>query len=247
MLEILSLVFVISLLINSSVVSELCIDPLGIEDGTIPTEQLSASSEFDLAYGAHRGRLNTATDSGGKGAWSSKTNDQYQWIQVDLGKLHKVRGVITQGRNSYDQWVTFYEILYSVDGDIFQPIRNSDCQVSKFVGNSDEDTTVTNMFSEPIYANFVRIHPTDWYRHISLRFEILGCPRGSQLVGHSTYYKSFRQNSQRSIMTRKSSGSCIRCAVECMRTPEFKYFKCDGGCRLYTCSNDDNFVGFQIG
>ncbi|XP_033120771.1 lactadherin-like, partial [Anneissia japonica] len=155
----------------------LCTDPLGIEDGTIPAEQLSASSEWSLRTGAHSGRLNTEVDSSGSaGAWCSKIKDQYQWIQVDLGKLHKVRGVITQGRNKCClQWVTSYEIFYSVDGNLFQPIRNSDCQVTRFVGNSDQDTTVTNIFTDPVYTQFVRIHPVDWHGHISLRFEVLGC------------------------------------------------------------------------
>ncbi|XP_033113764.1 lactadherin-like [Anneissia japonica] len=154
---------------------ELCIDPLGVEDGTIPDEQLSASSESSNRCGAHHGRLNTEAEAG---AWCSKTSDQYQWIQVDLGKLHKVQGVITQGRNEHSlQWVTSYEIFYSVDGNLFQPIRKSDCQVTRFVGNSDQDTNVTNIFPDPVYAQFVRIHPVDWHRHISLRFEVLGCSK----------------------------------------------------------------------
>ncbi|XP_033113765.1 lactadherin-like [Anneissia japonica] len=177
MLEILSIVFVNSLLIISSVVSELCIDPLGVEDGTIPDEQLSASSEYNSDLGAHRGRLNTKADSGGNGAWCSKTNDEYQWIQVDLGKLHKVHGVITQVRNNRLHWVTSYDIFYSVGGNLFQPIRNSDYQVTKFQGNSNQDTAVTNIFPDPVYAQFVRIHPIDWHDRICLRFEVLGCSK----------------------------------------------------------------------
>ncbi|XP_033118231.1 inactive carboxypeptidase-like protein X2 [Anneissia japonica] len=167
---------------NNSI-SELCIDPLGVEDGTIPDEQLSASSEHKSQVGAHRGRLNIERDSWGRGAWRSKINDQHQWIQVDLGKLHKVHGVITQGRNekSWPNWVTSYEIFYSVDGNLLQPIRKSDCQVTRFVGNSDQDTNVTNIFPDPVYAQFVRIHPVDWNRHISLRFEVLGCSAGTTM------------------------------------------------------------------
>ncbi|XP_033116614.1 EGF-like repeat and discoidin I-like domain-containing protein 3 isoform X1 [Anneissia japonica] len=186
------------------------------------------------------------------GSWSSNVSDQYQWIQVDLGKLHEVHGVITQGRNEYiapdgliwDQWVTSYEILYSVDGNHFQPTKNSNCQVTNFVGNSDHDTMVTNILSDPVYAQFVRVHPTDWYSHISLRFEVLGCS-ADKMAEHSTYYKSL--NFHRSITTQNSTGSCIRCAVKCMRAPECKYFKCDGGCHLYTCSKEDNVVAFQFG
>ncbi|XP_033116617.1 lactadherin-like isoform X3 [Anneissia japonica] len=113
-----------------------------------------------------------------------------------------------------------------------------------FVGNSDHDTMVTNILSDPVYAQFVRVHPTDWYSHISLRFEVLGCS-ADKMAEHSTYYKSL--NFHRSITTQNSTGSCIRCAVKCMRAPECKYFKCDGGCHLYTCSKEDNVVAFQFG
>ncbi|XP_033106829.1 EGF-like repeat and discoidin I-like domain-containing protein 3 [Anneissia japonica] len=227
--------------------TEFCIDPLGIEDGTISMEQLSASSDFGASHGAHRGRLNTEEIGSQQGAWSSRTNDQYQWIQVDLGKLHEVRGIITQGRNGYIfyQWVTSYEILYSVDGNFFQPIRNSDGQETNFVGNSDRDTNVTNIFPEPVFAQFVRIHPTGWHIWISLRFEVLGCSAG--LVGNSTYYKSYHRNQQCSITTENTTTSCIRCAVVCMRALECKYFRYDGECHIYTCSNNGYFVAFQYG
>ncbi|XP_033109289.1 lactadherin-like, partial [Anneissia japonica] len=225
----------------------MCIDPLGIEDGTIPAEQLSASSENSSTHAAHRGRLNTEVTGLEQGAWSSGTLDQNQWIQVDLGKLHKVQGVITQGRNDnlqyrYLQWVTSYEIFYSSDGNLFQPIRNSYCQVTRFVGNSDQDTNVTNIFPGPVYTQFV------WHGYISLRFEVLGCSAGpmcSELGGRSTYYKSFRRNPQCSVTTKNSKRSCIRCAVKCMRALGCKYFKYDGECHIYTCSNNDYFVAFQ--
>ncbi|XP_033118233.1 lactadherin-like isoform X2 [Anneissia japonica] len=237
--------FFISSLYTSLVISEFCTDPLGIEDGTIPDEQLSASSEWHLRSGAHRGRLNNIANEYGYGAWSSLTSDQYQWIQVNLGKLQEVCGVITQGRIGHYQWVTSYEILYSVDGNLFQPIRNSDCQVTNFVGNSDMDTAVTNIFCEPVFAQFVRIHPTNWYRHISLRFEVLGSSAGP--VRHSAYYKSFRYNPQCSVTTKNSTRSCIRCAVACMRALECKYFKYDGECHFYSRSNNGKFDAFQFG
>ena len=40
-------------------------------------------------------------------------------MQVDLGKMMKVTGVITQGRGDYNQWVTSYLLMTSVDGTNF--------------------------------------------------------------------------------------------------------------------------------
>ena len=43
------------------------------------------------------------------------------------------------------------------------------------MGNSDKNTEVRNMFNSSVIARFVRLIPIEWYKHISLRFEVLGC------------------------------------------------------------------------
>ena len=53
-------------------------------------------------------------------------NDVNQWIQVDLHAAFKVTGVITQGRNQYyNQWVTSYQISYSIDGQDWTLVEDS--------------------------------------------------------------------------------------------------------------------------
>ena len=37
-------------------------------------------------------------------------------IQVDLKKIYKVVGVVLQGRQDKDAWVTEFKVSYSVDG-----------------------------------------------------------------------------------------------------------------------------------
>ena len=56
--------------------------PLGLESNVIPDSSLSASSEYDSNHGARRGRLNVVSVGALKGAWSARTNDANQWIQV---------------------------------------------------------------------------------------------------------------------------------------------------------------------
>ncbi|XP_033109129.1 lactadherin-like isoform X2 [Anneissia japonica] len=155
-----------------------CIDPLGVEDGTIPSDQLTASSVYNDQrwYGADRGRLNADENAGYGEGWSAKANDNNQWIQVDLGILNEVTGVITQGSHAWNEWVTSYEVHHSVDNTNFQPVTEGSGQIAVFTGNSDRNTAVTNMFNTGVFARYVRIHPTDWNEHISLRFEVLGCP-----------------------------------------------------------------------
>lgn len=94
-----------------------------MENGTIFNEQITASSEFPgLSYKAFYGRLHHKSDIGG--AWSAGTNDQNQWLQVDLlsNQYTTVTGVATQGRHGirFQQWVTRYKLQYSSEGLNFQ-------------------------------------------------------------------------------------------------------------------------------
>ena len=54
------------------------------------------------------------------GAWSTKSKQQGQWIQVDLGDITKVTKIGTQGRQDKYQWVTEYKVSYSFDGGYFE-------------------------------------------------------------------------------------------------------------------------------
>ena len=58
---------------------------------------------------------------GRTGAWSARTNDKAQWIQVNLGKIMQVTKVGMQGRQDSAQWVTKYMVSHSTDGEHFIP------------------------------------------------------------------------------------------------------------------------------
>jgi len=69
---------------------------------------------------------------GRTGAWSAKTNDKRQWIQVNLGKIMQVTKVGIQGRQDYPQWVTKYRVSHSTDGEHFtsqNQVGNVPCPV----------------------------------------------------------------------------------------------------------------------
>ena len=92
-----------------------CKSALGVEDGTIPDDQISASSEYIADEAAHKGRLNFQTRAGG---WVAATNDSNQWLQIDLDSQYtKVTRVATQGRTGANtDWVTKYKLQFSNDG-----------------------------------------------------------------------------------------------------------------------------------
>lgn len=102
-----------------------CHEALGMENGAIDDGQISASSQWDGNHAARQGRLQFQQNGGKQGAWSSRKNDQNQWLQIDMGDHHTVTGVGTQGRDSvqHKPWVTKYQLLFSNDGVNFQAYK----------------------------------------------------------------------------------------------------------------------------
>ena len=86
-----------------------------MENGAIPNEQITASSQWSSNFAPFQGRLRF------QGSWTAGTNDLHQWLQLDLGSQYtKVTCVATQGENDYKEWVTKYKLTYSDDGVNFQ-------------------------------------------------------------------------------------------------------------------------------
>ena len=93
--------------------------PLGIESGKITDAQITASSQFDARHGACNARLNLVGGRDKAGAWSAGVCNSDQWLQVDLGAITEVTGIMTQGRQDSDECVHSYTISYSIDGNTF--------------------------------------------------------------------------------------------------------------------------------
>ena len=98
-----------------------------MESGAILDSQISASSEWASNHAAQQARLHFAKTVHITGAWSARSNNLNQWLQVDLLNTTRVSGVATQGRNGClcDQWVTKYKLQYSEDGQTFKFYRRS--------------------------------------------------------------------------------------------------------------------------
>ena len=97
-----------------------CSAPLGMESGKIKDAQITASSTLAVKTLAHLARLNIAFK-----AWEPSSNDNKQWIQVDLDKKTVITSIATQGLGCYYNWrcgsifVTNYKLQYSADGLFF--------------------------------------------------------------------------------------------------------------------------------
>ena len=97
--------------------------PVGISDqGKIPDNQMSASSQFGTGYQAAYGRLNGDRGDG----WCAKEagrNDD--WLQVDLGQMIEVCALATQGDRNGNEWATAFKLSYSTDGNSWTPYKDA--------------------------------------------------------------------------------------------------------------------------
>ncbi|XP_022778337.1 uncharacterized protein LOC111319871 [Stylophora pistillata] len=150
-----------------------CTDKMGLEDGKIPNSALSSASEWSAAYAASKGRLNHQS------TYIAKRNDKGQWFQVDFGKIVKITSILTQGRHNAAQWVTKFMVSYSLDGGYFSFQLHHPYSVPReYYANRDRLTIVETELDEPIIARVFRVHPVEWYGHISMRLEFVGCDSG---------------------------------------------------------------------
>lgn len=90
---------------------------LGMENSAISDAQITASSQFCANHAAIQRRLHFQATGGLQGAWSARTNDANQWLQVYLGSESiTITKVATQGQNGCcSQWVTKFNLQYSED------------------------------------------------------------------------------------------------------------------------------------
>ncbi|XP_022106177.1 uncharacterized protein LOC110987618 [Acanthaster planci] len=162
-----------------------CEDKLGVEDGTIPDERMTASSVLEDPLGhssAHSARLNNQQ------AWSPMSTDTHPWIQVNLGSDTVVTGVVTQGGglahdgSTQRHWVETYKVGYcgncleTTAAGLIHDVADESGRVQVFLANSDRDSPVENLFSQPVLARLVRVVPLSWHGFSAMRLELLGCP-----------------------------------------------------------------------
>ncbi|XP_046847042.1 coagulation factor V-like [Xenia sp. Carnegie-2017] len=151
-----------------------CKTELGLRNGLIGDSQITASSSWDSNHGPGNARLFRPKNSPNTGAWSTRTNNINEWLQVNFLKTTKITGISTQGRPAVSEWVTSFSLSYSDLGTTFTPYTvNGNTQV--FQANTNSDSVVHNKISPPIVASFIRIKPVSWNTHISLRAEFYGC------------------------------------------------------------------------
>ncbi|XP_047437308.1 lactadherin-like isoform X2 [Mugil cephalus] len=157
-----------------------CISLLGMEGGSIVESQISASSVHYGMMGLQRwgpelARLN---NQGIVNAWTSATHDRNPWIEIDMQQKMRLTGIITQGasRMGAAEYIKAFKVASSFDGNSYTTYKASGQRKDMvFVGNSDNDSTKTNLFDPPIVGQYIRIIPVVCRRACTLRMELVGC------------------------------------------------------------------------
>ena len=104
--------------LTRSILSSFCLSgsceeqPLGMESNTIPDGWLTSSTVLNSGTPAKNARLRYSAG----GPWCAAESDLAPYLQVDLGSLHVVCAVATQGNSKAEQWVETYQLQSSTDG-----------------------------------------------------------------------------------------------------------------------------------
>jgi hypothetical protein len=132
-----------------------------IETGAV----VYTSTSYDINY-AFGFRLNTISP-GFASSWSADVNDLNQYIQIGVGEPRRFYSVKTQGRYGSDQHVINYIVQHTMNGRDWVEADNGRI----FDANTDSNTIIENKFNQPFRARAIRICPTAWKTHISMRVE----------------------------------------------------------------------------
>ena len=112
------------------------------------------------------------------GAWSvaSGNNNNDQWIAADLGEQKVLVSIVTQGSHGYDEYVKKYTIQIKIVPDFnYIDVVDEDGYVIEYEANNERYNYKTNDLPGGTIASSVKLRPTQWHSHISLRWNIMGC------------------------------------------------------------------------
>ncbi|XP_067130718.1 hemocytin-like [Centruroides vittatus] len=154
-----------------------CVEKMGFAEHNLPTSLITVSSSRSPLSDVSRIALETQSDAYGTGGWVASENDLDPVIDIDFKGLRNLSGIITQGQQDEDNWVTKYTVQYSVDKIDWTDVKEKSSKDKVFKGNFDRSTQVTKWFITLIEAQYLRIKPISYHgSSFAMRLEIIGCP-----------------------------------------------------------------------
>ncbi|XP_054273935.1 discoidin domain-containing receptor 2-like isoform X2 [Macrosteles quadrilineatus] len=166
-----------------------CQAPLGMEEGRIPDNAISASSSYEVkSVGPQNARIRQELNGG---AWCPKaqiSSTIREYLEVDLVKNHLITWTETQGRFGNGQgqeYAEAYLVEYWRDS-LQQWVVYKDTRGEKVLaGNSNTYLVVKQPLELPFVASRVRFIPySEHPRTVCMRVELYGCPWEQSVVSY---------------------------------------------------------------
>lgn len=156
---------IITTTITEKIITPMCDEPMGLDDGIIFSDQiLVSSSSTDL--------LPNLKLSSPK-IWHPKLHNPHQFVKIDFLEPRNLTGIATKGGEG--TWTTVYKVFYSNNDYQWNPVMDDNGYEREFLGNFDSNTIKKNYFDKPLNARYLKIQPIKWHEQIGLKLEIFGC------------------------------------------------------------------------
>ncbi|XP_069502497.1 SCO-spondin-like [Ambystoma mexicanum] len=160
-----------------------CDSALGLEDGRIHYQQLTASSHKENNP-PDAGRLNIVPNILNiEPGWSPLDSDRQPYFQVDFLQPTFISAIVTQGGRQSGGYVTKYRLTYSNDGvhyhNYTDGVYGAPQMAQIFDANEDSNTPARRDLRRPLLTRYLRILPVAHHRRMHLRAEVLGCLMGT--------------------------------------------------------------------
>ncbi|KAM4626525.1 neuropilin-2 [Discoglossus pictus] len=225
-----------------------CSNMMGMMSGLISDSQITASATREYLWSPGVARLVSS-----RSGWYAHIPAEQvgkEWLQVDLGALKTVKGVIIQGARGDDShttenraFVRKFKVAYSLNGKDFENVKDPRTGLTKlFDGNMHYDTPEVRRF-EPVGAQFIRVYPERWSPvGMGMRMEILGCDRTETKPTSETMKPTMRTEE---TTTQTVTEETTDCGDSCASNEDFQYptgFNCnfDHSKELCSWTHDTN-------
>ncbi|XP_026667953.1 hemocytin isoform X2 [Ceratina calcarata] len=152
-------------LTTTEIVTPMCDEPMGLDNGLMYPEQISvSSSSTDVLPNL---KLSSSD------VWHPQVNNPHQFVKIDFLEPRNLTGIATKGGEG--SWTRAYKVFYSMDNVQWNPVLDENGLEREFLANFDSDSEKRNYFQRPLNARYLKVQPIRWHEQISLKLEVLGC------------------------------------------------------------------------
>ncbi|KAK3857259.1 hypothetical protein Pcinc_036476, partial [Petrolisthes cinctipes] len=145
----------------------------------IEDRAFSSTPSRNSRYGPASARLYNEIGGLTTTGWSPAVNDGDQFLEVDLGSVVPVYGVVVAGNPLTRERVTTLTVQYSRDALTWTPLTQDPSNPTSpprvLQGPYNPAEPLKQMFPRPVELRYMRLRPSRWQRAIALRFDVIGC------------------------------------------------------------------------